>query len=420
MRPSRRWDGRMSAGPARTLRRYSSAVSVGGGGSPASTRSRISPSSSVSSRRRISASGRCSAWSRRIDPQPGEVSSVVLAARPRLPDRGQQPLGEVVAHGARGDAGQVGQFGQGVAFVVGHGAILTVKRATVKTSHEPEVAMPPPQRLHDRSPGCGADKVHGGPSTNQGVTSHASHPCRHPARRRPRDRWRPHRHDRLPGRSQHSRDDCQRQRRRRHPGRRPRLRLLAGAGTPASASSASSRRCSSCSSCSRSSARSSGAAARAGAAAGDPAAGAATTARARARAWETRGSQSFDEWHRRAHGETPPGGSERRHPADRHRLTALLPSSRAPGRLVRGRIPLYDATDEDHPRRRRRTEDRHPRPRLPRARGLRGADRRRRPVGAGHDPPAAARSGRARPRPARARRPRRHPRAPDATRRSRS
>ncbi len=23
--------------------------------------------------------------------------------------------------------------------------------------------------------------------------------------------------------------------------------------------------------------------------------------------WETRGSQSFDEWHRRAHGETPPG-----------------------------------------------------------------------------------------------------------------
>src|SRR6476646_6301057 len=24
--------------------------------------------------------------------------------------------------------------------------------------------MPPPQPLHDRSPGCGADKVHGGPS----------------------------------------------------------------------------------------------------------------------------------------------------------------------------------------------------------------------------------------------------------------
>ncbi len=98
-----------------------------------------------------------------------------------------------------------------------------------------------------------------------------------------------------------------------------------------------------------------------------------------------------------------PGGCHVAHadPAGRpvrHGLTAA-PDRCAPGRLVRGRrrptqvrprsrstMPVH----EDHPRRRRRTEDRPARPRLPRARGLRRPDRRRRTrsPGDGPQPPA--------------------------------
>ena len=65
--------------------------------------------------------------------QSREVALAVLAARPGLADGRQQPLGEVVADRARGDPGKVREFGQGVAIVVWHVAILTVERSTVNT-----------------------------------------------------------------------------------------------------------------------------------------------------------------------------------------------------------------------------------------------------------------------------------------------
>ena len=89
-------------------------------------RSRIASSSSPSSRCRISASGRCSAWSRLISRQPGEMVRAVLAPRSGLADCGQESLGEVVPHGPGRDPGQVGELGQGVAVVVWHGGMMTV------------------------------------------------------------------------------------------------------------------------------------------------------------------------------------------------------------------------------------------------------------------------------------------------------
>ena len=56
--------------------------------------------------------------------QSREVALAVLAARAGLADRRQEPLGEVVADGARRDPGKVGELGQGVAIVVWHGAII--------------------------------------------------------------------------------------------------------------------------------------------------------------------------------------------------------------------------------------------------------------------------------------------------------
>ena len=129
---------------------------------------------------------------------------------------------------------------------------------------------------------------------------------------------------------------------------------------------------------------------------------------------------TFDDWHRRAHDPTRRADAADRWPGQARLTGSSLLSPRPRTRCVRGRLPLYDATDEDHPRRRRRTEDRHARPRLSRARRLRRADRRRRPERAGHDPPAPARPGRPRPRTARPRRARRHPRAAPRLDRSRS
>ncbi len=411
-------DAPRPAGPPRTERRYSSAVSVGRRRLDGSASSLISSSSSGSSRRRISASGRCSAWSRRITRSRARCPASYGLPGPDLPGRGQESLGDVVADGPRRDAGKVGQLGQAVAFVVGHGRIVTVLRRTVKTLPDHR----PPCRLHT-APHPGQDARHtrstGTPITHKesqhmrriiaaillvvvlviggGVIATTG----------------------LPGRSQHRGHDLPRQRHRRHPGRRPRLRLRLGLGWHASASgsSASSRPCSSCSSSSACSARSSGAAARAGAAAGVRGWGGPDgPGHGPGPLWETRGTtRPSTNGTADAHGEAtqPADRSERRRPgADRHRRPgAVPPPSRALGRLVRGRIPLYDATDEDHPRRRRRTEDRQlARDYLEHA-GFAVLTRRRRTVGADARPPAAARSRRPRPRPARARRPRRHARA---------
>ena len=171
--------------------------------------------------------------------------------------------------------------------------------------------MPPPQRLHDRSPGCGADKVHGGPSTNQGVTSHASHLRRHPARRRPRDRWR-----RSSPRPRTRRVSAPPSRppaaaaHRRRPGRRPRLRLRLrgwhpGFGFGFFGFLATLFFLFIVFALIRAIFWRGGPGRRGGWGPG----GWGGYGRPRPRTaapWETRGSQAFDEWHRRAHGDTPP------------------------------------------------------------------------------------------------------------------
>ena len=92
---------------------------------------------------------------------------------------------------------------------------------------------------------------------------------------------------------------------------------------------------------------------------------------------------TFEDWHREAHDcrrpapGPPPTTAGARPPAGLSRSPSPLPAP--PGTIARGRIPTsYDAPDADRPRRRRRTQDRPARPRLPRARGLRRADGRRR------------------------------------------
>ncbi len=85
--------------------------------------------------------------------------------------------------------------------------IMTVARSTVNTTrHGPAIAAP--HRLHSRRA-----RMRGRQGPRWTVNDHkesptnAPHPRRHPARRRPRDRRRHHRHDGLPGRSRHSDHD---------------------------------------------------------------------------------------------------------------------------------------------------------------------------------------------------------------------
>ena len=69
-------------------------------------------------------------------PQPRQVSIVVLGAGPGLAHGRQQPLREVVADGAGRDPGKIGELGQGMAVVLSHTDILTVLRHTVNTQPE--------------------------------------------------------------------------------------------------------------------------------------------------------------------------------------------------------------------------------------------------------------------------------------------
>ena len=128
----------------------------------------------------------------------------------------------------------------------------------------------------------------------------------------------------------------------------------------------------------------------------------------------------------------PARPDQRRHPVTpdpaAHRRAATPPDGFSPlprlGAVIRpgldaflGPQRAYHASpDEDDPRRRRRAEDRPAGPRLPRARRLRGPDRRRRAAALHGRPPRSTRPRRPRPRPAGARRPRRHPRRSGATR----
>ena len=96
------------------------------------------------------------------EPEPREVRRAVLAARPGRPDGGSSPWLEVVADGPWGDPAEVGQLGQRIAFVIGHGRICDSV-----TSHcqylDPDET---PSRLHIASTsdrrGCGSDGIRGG------------------------------------------------------------------------------------------------------------------------------------------------------------------------------------------------------------------------------------------------------------------
>jgi hypothetical protein len=67
--------------------------------------------------------------------QPREVGVVVFGAGAGSSVDGQQALAYVVPDGARGDPGQIGQFGQSVSGlrVGGHGEVMTGQRFTVNT-----------------------------------------------------------------------------------------------------------------------------------------------------------------------------------------------------------------------------------------------------------------------------------------------
>ena len=380
-----------------------------GAGCASRARARTSSSSRPSIRRRISASGRCSRWSRRISRRRARSSSPYLAPGPDWPGPGNRPAVMVVAHRPRRDPGQVGELGERVASVVWHGRILTVRRCTVKTT-----STSAPRPLHTRSTPPGEAVPQTGSEVGphrQGVSADAPHHRRDPADRRPRHRRRDHRHDRLPGRAPDR--GHHRGRRHRHDGRRPRVRrrlrlapvrlrlrpLRVPRSPPLPRSS-----------CSGSSGRSSSAAGTATGAelAGVPAGrwvpaapalagqvAAATTAGRRSctRTSTTgTGTRTTRPPGRRAWTRTPASAG----PAPRRRpRLADLPSQRAPGHTPGAHPsppPHYDAAHANRPRRRRRSQDRPARARLPRARRVRGADRGRRPVRARDRSAAIART----------------------------